>query len=104
MTNILKFTNCITTGAFIFISLDSCAPLLVKLSTIPKSINDVDPDKKYRLIGIGRYRSGHYTALCFTTSKVWLEMDDLATTVPPTVITDSDILIDPHLCVYQKCD
>lgn len=82
--------------------MESSGQLMVKLSTIPKFVNDIDPQRIYRLIGVGRFKSGHYTALCLTKSNVWLEMDDLARTSPPKVHNDEDMLIIPHLSVYQN--
>lgn len=91
----------LTTGPFIFINIESAAQLTTKLNSIPKFVRDVDSEKRYRLIGIGRYRAGHYTALCLTNNDQWLEIDDLTDAVPPTVI-DANITVTPHLCIFKK--
>lgn len=89
------------TGPYVFIDMDAVTQIRLPITMIPGNIHDFQFEKGYKLIGIGKYQSGHYTALFKLCNVKWVEIDNLWTLEIYSCL-DENTLIQPHFCVYQK--
>lgn len=82
--------------------MDSDDEMTVRLSQIPQELSDLDNIYVYKLIGMVKYRSGHYTTLCPFQNKRWIEIDDMDEENNFKFLAEQDENVQPHLCIYIK--